>query len=89
MVSFSALSFLISPCTPHERGLGAVGVLLGRVEIGLQLADVGVELVLLLDQDDGQIVLVRLDRGVELGFGLRELLVACCTAARRRPRAGG
>ena len=73
----------------HERGLGRVGVLLRGVEIGLQLGDLLLERVLLLDQDDGEIVLVGLDRDVDRSaLDLRELLALRGEPLARLPRAG-
>ena len=87
--SRSALSLRISLCTPMSDSFALVGVLLRRVELRLHLGHVGGELVLLLDEHDGEIVLVRFERGAELGLGLREVLglaflTRSSTSSRRR-----
>ncbi len=58
----------------EQRGLGAVGVGLRRVQFGPHLREVCRELVLLLDQHQREVVLAGLERGAELGLGLREVL---------------
>src|SRR5688500_16149536 len=58
---------------PDEGGLGAVGVALGGLGVGLELFEQRRELVLLLDEDHRQVVLVGLHGHVQLGLGLDHL----------------
>ena len=81
-VSLSALSFLISVWTPRSEVLAESASLLRRLEIALQLGDVGRERVLLLDEHDGQVVLVGLDRDVQLRLRLRQLFAGPSSGAR-------
>ena len=74
IVSRSAFSLRISVCTESSEVLAESASFLRRLHLRLHVGDVVGELILLLDEDDGEIVLVRRDGGVQLGLGLRELL---------------
>ena len=57
----------------EDRALGVGRIFLGSIQVGPHIGQVLGQLILFLDKHDREIVLVRVDRGIQLRLGLREV----------------